>query len=362
MVYDRAFQRQGALGAWQKLDLTLVRNGVSVCSVTAPAGHPKMVDLRESGARFVVLDDETGDQVFSGGVRAFSGSGPGDEQITVTAQSDHRMLNTTLAWPSATAALDAQPAYRRVTNTTLEATLKILVIENAARLGMPITVAPSLARGPVATTDLRFEPILEKLQERLDASDLTVTMVQDGDGLVMDVRESRTIRRVLSVGSGALVSYQWDVAASEGSRAVVAGQGEGAARELRQVVISGREDARGFPEEIFVDARDVEDASQLPGRGTAALEETRQKSGLSLTLTETPAFRYGVHYELGDTVTVQTAAGPITDRIRQIKITVDRDNGLTVTPQVGERSDDPDTKLIRFVKKFAGATSRLERR
>lgn len=87
----------------------------------------------------------------------------------------------------------------------------------------------------------------------------------------------------------------------------------------------------------------------LQERGSELLLESRPKSGLALELSETPYFRYGT-VQVGDRVTIQTGGLTLTDVIRSATITWDRDNGLVVTPGVGERQDDPDTKLAKAIR------------
>src|SRR5690606_14695060 len=140
------------------------------------------------------------------------------------AKSDDQRLNLLLAWPDPGAALTAQPAYKRYRDYSLESALKNVVSVNAARLGLPITIAGSQARGGTVNVDFRFDPILEKLHPLLDASDLTVKVEQVGAGWRLDVIESKAVRKDLSVGSGTLVSYDWDWELFEGTDAVVAGQ------------------------------------------------------------------------------------------------------------------------------------------
>jgi len=362
MVYSRGFQREGALGAWTSLSLTLVRNSVSTCELTVPAGHPQAVKLLVKGARVVVTDSDTGAQLFAGTVRGMGGEGPQDEQVTFTAVSDHRVLTRLLVWPDAALPLTQQPEYRRFRSVPLETVLKTVTAENASRLGIPITGAPSLDRGGDVTVNFRFHPVLDQLQAHLDASPLSIELTQAEGGVRLDVVEATELRKELSVQSGTLVSYSWDAELFDATRAIVGGQGDGAARELRLATQLTREEALGWAEEVFVDARDAENADDLEARGYETLAEAHDRAGLSLTLTQAPNFRYGVHYRLGDRVTVQTAAGPITDVIREVRITVNADSGQQITPIVGERTGDPDGALVRYVKRFAGRVSNLEKR
>ncbi|MBB5748530.1 hypothetical protein [Micrococcus sp. TA1] len=361
MAYDKTFKRLGSVGGYSTVDLTLIRNGVSACEVTVRASHKKAKQLREKGARITVTDDVTGVQYFSGSRVGMSGSGPADDQITFRFESDMRILARMLAWTNPAGNTTNQPTYKRYTSVPLETVLKEAASQNAARLGLPLTVAPTKGRGQLVNVGYRFEPILDKLQTRLDASNLTVTVEQIAAGWRLDVAESRVIRKDISVESGTLVSYDWDEERFAATRTLVAGQGEGSNRALATYVSTIREGDFGFPEEIFVDARDIEDAADLSSRGQEKLQEDADKSGLSIKLVETPTFKYGEHYRLGDTVTIETAAGPITDKIKQVQIVANRDNGLTITPIVGERSDSPDIRLLRYIKRFAGSLSVLQR-
>ncbi len=94
-----------------------------------------------------------------------------------------------------------------------------------------------------------------------------------------------------------------------GNYAIVAGQGEGVDREI---VMLGS-DATGLDRHvIFVDARDIENAADLPGRGETKLaEHQRIISFQSEVLTSGP-FQYGVDWGVGDIVTVQNKGWNLT--------------------------------------------------
>lgn len=361
MLYSRDFVRAGTVGGYQKLDLTLVRNAVGSCSVTVPASHKKIGALLAPGARIVVNDDETGTQVFSGTIRSLSGSGPADESVTFTAQGDERVLSRMLGWPDPDKPITTQGAHDRYPGVALETVLKQVVSKNATRLGIPLTVATDQGRGGTVRQWFRFYSILERMKDQLDASDLTMSVRQYHQGLLLDVREAQTIRRDISTASGTLVSYDWDTSLFDSTRVVVGGQGVATEREFRTIVDAPREADLGWPEETFVDSRNTSDAEDLNAEGLEALTETRATSGLALELTESRSFRFGVHYNLGDRVTIQTAVGPITDRLREVRITADRNSGLQITPTVGERSDDPDAHLAKAIRSLRTRTTKLER-
>jgi len=100
--------------------------------------------------------------------------------------------------------------------------------------------------------------------------------------------------------------------------AIVAGQGEGTQRE---VIMIGS-DAVGLDKHvIFVDARDIENTSDLPVRGESILaEHQRTLFFQSEILTQGP-FQYEKDWDVGDVVTVQNKAWSLTmdSRITEVE-------------------------------------------
>lgn len=88
------------------------------------------------------------------------------------------------------------------------------------------------------------------------------------------------------------------------SIAIVAGQGEGTGREVQEI-FDGDEPVGFARRELFVDARDVEDATALPARARASLLETRQDDPIQVNLTDRGLFRLGTDFFLGDVVMVR---------------------------------------------------------
>lgn len=89
----------------------------------------------------------------------------------------------------------------------------------------------------------------------------------------------------------------------EATVAIVGGKGE---KETRAIAV------RAGPNyvvstndiEIFVEATDVDTVDGLNARGDKALDERKAESSFKFTVVQSPASRYGVHYFLGDLVTV----------------------------------------------------------
>lgn len=91
--------------------------------------------------------------------------------------------------------------------------------------------------------------------------------------------------------------------------AVVAGQGEGADREITMV----GSDATGLDRHVvFVDARDVENSTDLPRRGEAKLVEHQRFLSFQAEVLTAGPFKYQQDWDLGDIVTVQNNAWNLT--------------------------------------------------
>lgn len=93
----------------------------------------------------------------------------------------------------------------------------------------------------------------------------------------------------------------------------------------------------------------------LAQRGTDAITAGAAKYGLSVTLSETSSFRYGRTatgggLQVGDHVRMRVAADAVyEDVLRSATLSWTRDQGVVITPTVGERTDDPSTVLGRAI-------------
>lgn len=113
--------------------------------------------------------------------------------------------------------------------------------------------------------------------------------------------------------------------------AIVAGQGEGAAREI--VIIN--DSLSGLDrKELFVDARDIEDGSNLTDRGKSKLAENTIIESFEATI-DTESYR--VEWDLGDFVTIlDDEIGVISDTQIVEVIETYEDGVLTIEPTFGE--------------------------
>ena len=363
-VYDKAFSRLGWVDAPVSQTWTVRHNQQGNGSIILPEGSEQALLLAGDGCRVVcTYKDEF---LMSGPVRTARTEGQsGNRLVTFQVQDDFRELSNFLCWPTPAAAIGSQGSHDKRTGSA-EAVLKGFAQANITRLSKPITVAANLNRGGTVTVQLRFQKLVDEVVPLLDQAGIGVRVRQSGSGLVLDCYTPATWPINLSEDAGTLTDLSWTRTPPEFTRVVVGGPGDDSARVHRQRVNSAAETAWGDKIEDFVDARDIKADDPnlnalLDARGDEFLAQSAAKAGISLNLQEGEVFRYGgegVH--VGDKVAVEISPGSVvTDVIRSATLSLSQ-NGLTVTPIVGERTDDPNVLLVKKVSQALKASRRLQ--
>lgn len=193
-----------------------------------------------------------------------------------------------------------------------------------------LTCATSQGRGITMTWQSRYAGLLSDLTELARVSGLGIGIEIDYDTPAMVFRVYQGADRSASQSAVPPVLFSPDYdnlyqrvytynATESRNTAYVAGQGEGADRD---VVIVGDENTGMDRMETFVDARDLEDASELPERGETKLASMQPVS--SYTSSVIPR-GYETDWDLGDIVTIQ-----------------DREYGLQLDRRVDEVEESSD--------------------
>lgn len=146
---------------------------------------------------------------------------------------------------------------------------------------------------------------------------------------------SLTVKFSLPLGNMASPSYLNDRLRAK-SVAIVGGKGKGSGRLIE--VVTGDEYAAANNIEVFVNASDEDTAAGLTAKGAAALIEQATKDEFNFSVLQIPNTLYGVHYFLGDLVTV---VNPKTNVSATYKV-----NGVVITlGGDGKEVVDVSTKL-----------------
>ena len=360
VIYNKAgAYRRDLVGL--EANVELAPNVIPTAEFTIDDDHVAVADITADGARCAVWF--RGAERFRGIIDATPGEGP-EGTLTVSVEGDLRKMWDWQGWQSTAATLSTTPStiaqeYAVYTGKS-EAVFKAALAANIARLGAPVAGAWSVVADhgygtPGARAELRMHPLGDKLIPLLDADRLIVTLAYPTDTTVrVDVREPDLVPGVLTLASGVPDGYTFTREKPTATRVVVGGRGEGAARQFVQVIDAGREADWGDIIEVFKDARNSDDGSDITIDGREALAEGAPRVGISTDLVETRRFMYGTTYLEGDLVHVRV--GPV-DSTEQISVSISESpsTGVVVTPHIGaaDESTDTDTALAVAVARLA---------
>ena len=369
-VWDKSRTERVWVGDPIRLVATPRHNQQPTGSITLPIGSGHFARLEAHGARVVVR--HRGEHLMSGPVRQMRVEGARPERAaTFEIEDDWRLLTRLLAWP-----VPAQPitnqggAEHHVLTGPAETVVKTLLGAAITRTGQPITVAPSLGRGSTITVRARMVPPADVLLPLIDQAGIGVTVRQVGSQMVLDVYEPTTWPGVLSERARTITELSWSREAPTATRVVLGADGDGTARTFRRLIDSAREAEWGDVVEVFVDARDLKHTepgfeAEATARMQEALAAGAPLTGLTVSLAEAGRFVYGGAngVRVGDRVPVELIPGapPVVDVLRAATLTWDR-TGVRVTPQIGERRDDPSDATARAIKAMHRGLKALQAR
>lgn len=213
--------------------------------------------------------------------------------------------------------------------------------------------------GISSTTNLRYQTVLEAARALARAGGFTFTSIQEPDNrIVVRLRavanRSRSVRFTarndgVSEGNYALVG-------PTATTVIVAGQGQGAARSILE---RSRATEWGRRIEVFKDQRDTDDQAELEKSAKEQLDEGQAGASAQFTITEPEGLRFGVDFNLGDTVAVEAGSETIVEPVRAAEL-VWNEFGRQVTLTLGDH-DDADDKKPEWVKWVSGLDARLRR-
>jgi len=241
--------------------------------------------------------------------------GKGSEELVIKGSSLSCMLGRRITLPP------PDKAYDRVTGN-IETIMKGYIDRNCinpadAKRKIPLLeLAPDQTRGIETTYQTRLKQLDEELEKLSLISGLGWNIFPDlaNKKWVFDVMQGKDLTAGQTINPPIIFSVDFDnikaqqfIESESGHKnvAYVGGQGEG----VNRAIIETGDDASGLDRlEAFVDARDLEDESNLPERGRQKLAEMKEiRSFDSEIMTEGP-FRYKKDWDLGDIVTVRNSS------------------------------------------------------
>lgn len=221
----------------------------------------------------------------------------------------------------------AQANYR--INNNAETIMKEYVQATLDRKNITnIEVAPNKNRGDKMVYQSRYKNLADELEKISKASGLgwDITLDMDKKKFVFDVVEGRDITVNQDVLPPAIFSVDYDNVGRQGlersrldyaNTAIVAGQGEGADRAIE--IVGGTDGLDSI--ETFVDANDIEDAADLPSRGSQKLKESEEILVFDSEVLTDKNLIYEEDYKLGDISTIQNKDWDVSVNRRITEIT-----------------------------------------
>lgn len=352
-IFNASFARVGWVNDPTSLEVVARHNAIGTASIVLPTSHRQLPNLVADGAR--VLITYLGEFLLSGYVQSFSAEGPtATGLITITVQDDIWLLWRMLGWPVPGALINAQGVKKDTRTGPAETVLKAFVTANKVHLIDNVTVAPDLGRGTSITAESRMAILAEAVVDLVDKAGIGITVRQSGTGLRLDCYTPATFRHTLSEDAGTILNWNWSRTFDSTTRVVIGGPNTDTSREFRTLTATARETSLKYTIETLVDGQSAENYVGMDKVGQDALNAAGPKSGFALTLSDGGPFHYGaggVH--VGDKVTIKIGTQLFTDVLREVTLAFDSDNGLVVTPTIGEHTDDPDKTIAQRLAALA---------
>lgn len=258
----------------------------------------------------IYIDSEISGWIMSSEV--VRGDGAADEILEVKGIQTKDILSFRLT--------DNNGAPFTYTNKSPEYIVKDLIAKNigascadTSRIYNKVVVAANLDRG----TAIDFQTYNKNLAEEIysvlqaDGLGLKATLNVVAKTLTFDVvqgvdrtaEQSTNNRVLLGIELGGLneIKYLKDKSQYK-NVAYVGGQGEGEDRNIQKIVIDSPTGIQR--REVFIDARDINEVTELDARGKQKLAGYALGESVDCVIRDGGSYSYGVHYSLGDYVTI----------------------------------------------------------
>ncbi len=258
----------------------------------------------------IYIDSEISGWIMSSEV--VRGDGAADEILEVKGIQTKDILSFRLT--------DNNGAPFTYTNKSPEYIVKDLIAKNigascadTSRIYNKVVVAANLDRG----TAIDFQTYNKNLAEEIysvlqaDGLGLKATLNVVAKTLTFDVvqgvdrtaEQSTNNRVLLGIELGGLneIKYLKDKSQYK-NVAYVGGQGEGEDRNIQKIVIDSPTGIQR--REVFIDARDINEVTELDARGKQKLAGYALGESVDCVIRDGGSYSYGVHYGLGDYVTI----------------------------------------------------------
>lgn len=359
---------------WTSIDVTLKFNEPSTGLFTAP-GYPWIRQQLAPGNRVVVIRD--GSVLIAGPIekwqyeRSDDGDNAGDGNLTVNFADDLALIVSRLTYPDPTLTPSAQTTDNWTFTGNAELALRNLVNGNAGPGALAARQIPKLILGSVAgvgggvtSKADRMEPLGDVMRRvAISGGGLGFRTVQSQGAIIFQVYQPLDLSNqvVFSFALGNLKYISYEVSAPTATAAIVGGQGEGADRYLIERVNQGQQDLWGRMESL-VNRPGTDPTADLNAAGDEELTSKSETARIPSSASDTPFQRYGVNYDIGTKVSIETWPGSmITDVVTTVHIQVYPTAGEVVAPTIGSQAESSDPAWLQRLHVLTRRVGYLER-
>lgn len=296
----------------------------------------------------------------------------GGQSWTFSGPDDLILVARILAWQKPSAAISAQTDAYDARSGAAEDVIRGYVVANAVtRLGLPLTVPPSSARGSTRNGRARMDNLLELCRTLAGGDDpeFGMRVIQDDSrNLVWQVYDfaDLTPTGLLSDLVGTALEWTYTENAPAATRVIVGAGDQAADRMFRQSTNVAQESEWGVVAESFKDRRDIDPsdgtaAQEVAESGAEELASGSASQSFQMWIPDLVGVEYGVNVRVGDLVRAYPGGVPLDDRITEAQVTYGP-QGETTQVWVGRKDPDPDERVERDARLLDRRLRQLERK
>jgi hypothetical protein len=356
-----------------QLDITLRFNEPGASIITVPA-HQWIVDQMVPSYRAVII--RNGIILMTGpleGVlheQADDGENGGVGMLTINSSDDLAWVAARCTYPNPAQTVAGQTSDNWTFTGNAEVGLRTLVDANAGPSALAARQVPKLKLGALASVGSNITVKATRMQPLLDlgrqmaslGGNIGFRTRQSGTDILFEVYQptdrSGTVR--FSFGLGNLKYRAYKLSAPKVTAASVGGQGAGADRAMIERT-NATELASWGRYEGHVARPGSSAAQALQDDGDQALADGAATVQLSANTADTPDQRFGIEYNLGDKVALETFAGQqYADIVRTVHIQVFATSGEIVSSTVGNQAANTDPAWVAKVREIDERLGRIE--
>ncbi len=359
---------------WTSIDVTKRFNEPGSGSFEAP-GYSWIRAQLVPGCRIVVIRNKS--VLIAGPVekwqfeRSDDGDNAGDGKLTVNFSDDLAFIAARLTYPDPTLTPSAQVTDNWTFTGNGEVGLRTLVNLNAGPGALTARRVPSLVLGPLAgvggsvtTKADRMEPLGDVMRRMaISAGGLGFRTAQVGDTIEFQVYQptDKSDQVFFAFGSGSLKYISYEVTAPTATTAVVGGQGEGSDRFLIERNNDGAEQAWGRMEKL-VNRPGSDPVADLNAAGDEELDGAKETARLPTSAADTPYQQYGIDYDLGTKVSIETWPGSmLADLVTSVHIQAWPTAGEVISPVIGSQAETSNPVWLQRLRAMDKRVGYLER-